>query len=149
LDNSSWFVWHPGTREERRTYPKEHFIAAVKLILEAWPGKVVVTGSKEEIALANEVVHELGDRGVSLAGQLSLGELAALIRLSPLLVSSNTGPVHLSAAVGTPVVDVYAKTNMQHTPWQVPATVLFYDVPCKLCERGICPARISWSSRNG
>jgi ADP-heptose:LPS heptosyltransferase len=42
-------------------------------------------------------------------------------------------------AVGTPVVDLYALTNPQHTPWQIPHRVLFADVPCKYCYKSVCP----------
>jgi ADP-heptose:LPS heptosyltransferase len=76
----------------------------------------------------------------SLAGQLSLDELAALLAAAPLLIANNTGPVHLAAAVGTPVVDLYALTNPQHTPWQVPHRVLSHDVPCRYCYKSVCPA---------
>ena len=48
-------------------------------------------------------------------------------------------PAHLSAAVGTPVVDLYALTNPQHTPWGVPHRVLFRDVPCRYCYKSVCP----------
>jgi ADP-heptose:LPS heptosyltransferase len=59
--------------------------------------------------------------------------------MATVVVSNNTGPVHLSAAVGTPVVDLYALTNLQHTPWMVPSRVLFHDVPCKGCLKSVCP----------
>jgi ADP-heptose:LPS heptosyltransferase len=55
-----------------------------------------------------------------LVGGLDLGELAALIALAPVLIANNSGPAHVAAAVGTPVVDLYALTNPQHTPWGVP-----------------------------
>ncbi|MGH9159782.1 MAG: SDR family NAD(P)-dependent oxidoreductase, partial [Vicinamibacteraceae bacterium] len=58
---------------------------------------------------------------------------------APLLVSNNTGPVHLAAALGTPVVDLYALTNPQHTPWRVSSRVLFQDVPCRYCYKSVCP----------
>ena len=45
----------------------------------------------------------------------------------------------VAAAVGTPVVDLYALTNPQHTPWAVPNRVLFHDVPCKYCYKSTCP----------
>jgi ADP-heptose:LPS heptosyltransferase len=46
----------------------------------------------------------------------------------------------VAAAVGTPVVELYALTNPQHTPWQVRSRVLFQDVPCRFCFKSICPA---------
>ena len=75
----------------------------------------------------------------SLAGRLELPHLAALLERAPLLLANNTGPVHLAAAVGTPVVDLYALTNPQHTPWGVPCRVLYEDVPCRFCLKSVCP----------
>jgi ADP-heptose:LPS heptosyltransferase len=65
--------------------------------------------------------------------------MGALLALAPLLIANNTGPVHIAAAVGTPVVDLYALTNPQHTPWGVPNRVLSHDVPCKYCYKNVCP----------
>ena len=76
---------------------------------------------------------------VNLAGALELGELAALIGHAKVLVSNNSGPVHIASALGTPVVDLYALTNPQHTPWQTPHVVLHHDVPCRWCYRSVCP----------
>jgi ADP-heptose:LPS heptosyltransferase len=76
---------------------------------------------------------------MNLAGQLGTEELAAVIDAATLLVSNNTGPVHIAAATGTPVVVLYALTNPQHTPWKVPSRVLFHDVPCRNCYRSVCP----------
>src|SRR5205085_708073 len=85
------------------------------------------------------VVAYAGAGACSLAGRLGLPQLAATIELAPLLISNNTGPVHIAAALGTPVVDLYALTNPQHTPWQVPSRVLSHDVPCRNCYKSVCP----------
>src|SRR5207302_817299 len=95
--------------------------------------------SASETELVEQVRGEMGLRSFSLTGCLDLEELAALLALAPLLISNNTGPVHVAAAVGTPVVDLYALTNPQHTPWAVPHRVLFHDVPCKYCYKSVCP----------
>jgi ADP-heptose:LPS heptosyltransferase len=55
--------------------------------------------------------------------------LSALISLAPVVVSVNTGTVHIAAAVGTPVVVLYALTNPQHTPWKVPCKILPFHIP--------------------
>jgi ADP-heptose:LPS heptosyltransferase len=75
----------------------------------------------------------------SLPRAVDVVELAALIDAAPLLIAGNTGPVHIAAAVGTPVVDLYALTNPQHTPWAVPSVVLYHDVPCRWCYKSVCP----------
>ena len=56
-----------------------------------------------------------------------------------MLFRSNTGPAHIAAALGTPLVDLYALTNPQHTPWQSPSRVLYHDVACRNCYRSVCP----------
>ncbi len=76
---------------------------------------------------------------VAFVDTLDLGELGALIAAAPLVLTNNTGPAHLAAAVGTPVVDLYALTNPQHTPWAVPNRVLSHDVPCRNCFKSVCP----------
>lgn len=101
--------------------------------------RIVITGDAGEVALAERVQRAGGLPDRSLAGRLELGELGALIEAAPLLLTGNTGPAHLAAAVGTPVVDLYALTNPQHTPWRVPSRVLSCDVPCRWCHRSVCP----------
>src|SRR4029079_15252672 len=76
---------------------------------------------------------------VPIAGVLDLAHLAALLAVAPVLIGNNSGPAHLAAAVGTPVVDLYALTNLQHAPWGVPSRVLAHDVTCKGCRKSVCP----------
>jgi ADP-heptose:LPS heptosyltransferase len=68
-----------------------------------------------------------------------VADLAALISRASLLIANNSGPAHIAAATGTPLVDLYALTNPQHTPWRVPHRVLSHDVPCRDCLRSVCP----------
>jgi len=138
-----WIVLHPGASAPSRRYPAEHF-AAVAQRLAALPEaagglQLVFTGEAHERALIDAIRSRVDASVASLAGELSLGELAAVIAQAALLVANNTGPVHLAAALGTPVVDLYALTNPQHAPWQVPHRVLYHDVPCRFCYRSECP----------
>ncbi|HEY7327770.1 MAG TPA: HAD-IIIA family hydrolase [Gemmataceae bacterium] len=75
----------------------------------------------------------------TLAGCLNLTGLVALIGQTPLLITNNTGPEHIAAAVGTTFVDLYAQTNQQHTPWMTPHRFLYNDVPCEDCFKSGCP----------
>ena len=133
-----WIVLHPGASASSRCYPPQHWRALAQLLAAQLQCPLLFTGSEQEAPLVDEI--SAGVPGAhSLAGRLDLGKLAALIALSPLLISNNTGPVHIAAAVGTPVVDLYALTNPQHTPWQVAHRVLFHDVPCRFCYKSVCP----------
>ena len=66
---------------------------------------------------------------------LTLEEFVCLIKNAPVLVSVNTGTIHIAAAVNTPVIVIYAQTNPQHTPWQVPCEVLPFAVPAHARSR--------------
>jgi ADP-heptose:LPS heptosyltransferase len=128
-------VVHPGASASSRRYPPESYARALELL----GCEVVFTGDAAERDLVEGVRAIMGVRSRSLAGQLSLAELGALIEAADLVICNNTGPAHIAAAVGTPVVDLYALTNPQHTPWQVESRVLFHDVPCRNCYKSVCP----------
>jgi lipopolysaccharide heptosyltransferase II len=136
-----YIVVHPGASAPSRRYPAERLGSAVKLIAQRLPLPVVYTGSADEASLVARARASAGDgvAQVDLAGALSLGELAAVIGSAAVLIANNSGPAHIAAALRTPVVDLYALTNPQHTPWRTPARVLFQDVPCRNCFKSVCP----------
>ncbi len=134
-----WVVIHPGATAASRRYPPEKFALVARSLVLDQGIQVIFTGTEPERELVTAIQTAMGVPSNSLGGCLNLAELAAVLSLAPLLISNNTGPVHIAAAVGTPVVDLYALTNFQHTPWGVANRVLFHDVPCKLCYKSICP----------
>jgi lipopolysaccharide heptosyltransferase II len=134
-----WVVIHPGATAPSRRYPPEGFAAVARRLVHDLGCQVIFTGTASERDLVESIQDAMQEESHALVGSLDLSQCAALIALAPLLISNNTGPVHLAAAVGTPVVDLYALTNPQHTPWLVPHRVLFHDVPCKYCYKSICP----------
>jgi lipopolysaccharide heptosyltransferase II len=134
-----WIVVHPGASAPSRRYPFESFAAVARELVLDNDYQLVFTGSAGEVALIDAILDIAAVPAISLAGQTNLEELAAVLSLCSLLISNNTGPVHLAAAVGTPVVDLYALTNPQHSPWCVPHELLFHDVPCKNCYKSVCP----------
>lgn len=134
-----WVVIHPGATAVSRRYPPEGFAEVARSLILDRNFQVLFTGIESEKELIATIQKAVNVTSHSLVGCLNLTEMAALIQLAPLLISNNTGPVHIAAAVGTPVVDLYALTNPQHTPWAVPNRVLFHDVSCKFCYKSICP----------
>lgn len=103
---------HPGSGGSAREWSAENFGLLAARIAEDPAVRVAVTGTAPEAEKVGRVVRASGGRAVSLAGRLSLAELAGLIRHSRVFVANSTGPVHVAAAVGTPVVGLY--------PWQTP-----------------------------
>ena len=134
-----WLALHPGASASSRRYPPELFAQVVRSLFRDHGIEVVFTGLPGEQELVDSIRTQANVPSHSLAGKLNLGELAALLGAAPLLISNNTGPAHVAAAVGTPVVDLYALTNPQHTPWGVPHRVLSHAVPCANCYKSVCP----------
>lgn len=134
-----WIVVHPGSTAPSRRYPAELYACVVQRLVDRHRLQVVLTGSEEECHFVEEIQEASRVASVSLAGELSAGQLAGLLAQTRLLVANNSGPVHIAAAVGAPVVDLYALTNPQHTPWGVPHRVLSHDVPCRNCFKSVCP----------
>jgi ADP-heptose:LPS heptosyltransferase len=137
----SWVVVHPGASAPSRRFRAEGFAEVARSLLLEFGVYTVFTGLRNEKRLVERIQAMMDVPSFSLVGKLNLAELAALLQRAPLLISNNSGPVHIAAAVGTPVVDLYALTNPQHTPWGVPHRVLNHDVPCKFCYKSICPEK--------
>lgn len=135
-----WLILHPGVSEARRRYSATGYAIAGHRISQYLGCRILVTGVSAEAEIVQTVAQGIGPAAVPLAGVFSLEEYINLVDMAPMLITNNTGPVHMAAALGTPVVDVYAATNPQHTPWQTPHRLLTFDVECKACARNICAA---------
>jgi lipopolysaccharide heptosyltransferase II len=134
-----WILLHPGASAPSRRYPADKWIEVIRELDARGAGALVLSGSTDELALVDQIRAGCAVPVHSFAGMLDLGQLGAAIRLASVMVSNNTGPAHLAAAIGTPLVDLYALTNPQHTPWQVEHRVLFHDVACRFCYKSVCP----------
>lgn len=134
-----WAVIHPGASAPSRRYPAEGYAQVARTLVRRYGWQVIFTGSTGEFELIEHIRLLMGVPSHSAAGRIELPALCALIDAAPVLIANNTGPAHIAAAVGTPVVDLYALTNLQHMPWMVESRVLYHDVPCKHCYKSICP----------
>jgi ADP-heptose:LPS heptosyltransferase len=144
-DKRPLVVVHPGCSMPARTYPWEMYVEVIDLLVEQLDAFVVVTGSTDEQALVTNVLEgvQAGHQHsiLGLAGAFSFPELCALIQIADLTITNNTGPMHIAAALKTPVITLFALTNPpeQWGPWHVPHRLLYHDVPCRICYRRICP----------
>jgi lipopolysaccharide heptosyltransferase II len=123
-----WLVLHPGVSEIKRQYPAGQWIHVGKKIDVELGYQMVVTGVEKERPLAAAIAEAIGHNAYNLAGAFSVEELISLIGLAPLLVSVNTGTVHIASAMQTPVIVLYALTNPQHAPWKCKGVVLPFSV---------------------
>ncbi|SSW67126.1 Lipopolysaccharide core heptosyltransferase RfaQ [Achromobacter veterisilvae] len=139
-ERGGWICAHAGATAPSRRYPARMMMQAL-IGLRGDGRRILLLGGHEDPALAGALAdaRRLLPGLIDLSDRLTLGELGAALEAAALMICNNSGPAHVAAALGVPVVDLYALTNPQHTPWQTPARVLNRDVPCKYCYRSVCP----------
>ncbi|MFF1830026.1 glycosyltransferase family 9 protein [Paenarthrobacter sp. NPDC058040] len=133
-----YIVVHPGAAAPARAWPVLHHAAAVEL-LEAYGHRVVVTGGPNETSLTATVA---GPSALDLGGKTPLRTLAAVLEGAAVVVTANTGPAHLAAAVGTPVVSLFAPVvpAIRWAPYGVPMELLGdQEAACKNSRARTCP----------
>ena len=130
-----------GSSWESKQWPPERFAAlALRLVAERNVASVLVGGPGERAA-ADAILSRTGTAPVfDLTGKTSLRELAALISVSTFAVGCDSGPMHIAAAVGTPVISLWGPTNpFRSGPYQNEANALQSTIGCAPCERRVCP----------
>jgi len=138
-------VLHPGCSMPARTYPWEMYAEVVDLLVRQLDAHIVLTGTEAERPLVDAMFNRLEpttrEHVLAAAGTLTFPALCALIDTADLTITNNTGPMHISAALTTPVVALFALTNPpeQWGPWRVPRRLLWHEVPCRFCYSRVCP----------
>lgn len=138
-------VIHPGCSMPARTYPFDMYSQVLDLVIERLGATIVVTGTQDEQALVEQVLDKVQEHNrkeiLACAGTLPFPDFCALIEAADLIITNNTGPMHIAAASKTPVVALFALTNPpeQWGPWRVPHKQLYHDVSCRICYKRICP----------
>jgi ADP-heptose:LPS heptosyltransferase len=135
---SGYVVVHPGASAPARQWPAQRCAQTVRALTDAGH-RVLVTGSPDEGDLTAGVA---GDTGIDLGGRTDLRMLAAVLDGARVVVVGNTGPAHLAAAVGTPVVSLFSPVvpAARWAPYGVPTVLLGdQDAPCRDTRARRCP----------
>lgn len=138
-----YVVVHPGASVPARAWPADRHAELVDVLV-ARGRRVVVTGSKAERDLTAAVVGAPRPEVIDFGGRTDLAGLAHVLAGAEVVVVGNTGPAHLAAAVGTPVVSLFAPTvpPARWRPWAVPHVLVgFHDIGCAGCRARECPVR--------
>ena len=125
----------PGAAHETKRWPIEHWIELVRRIT-ATGADVVVLGGPDDAGAARTIVDAAGDNVGGVAGLLGLQETGAVIRRAEVLISGDTGVMHMATGVGTPVVALFGPTVRQFGffPYRSPAAVVELELPCRPCS---------------
>ncbi|MDT5271099.1 MAG: heptosyltransferase [Acidobacteriota bacterium] len=131
----------PGSTNSRaKRWPAERFAAVADMFKERVGADVVLLGAREEMDISEEVAQHMRVPPVVLTGKTDLAQTAAVLKASDLLVTNDTGPAHVAAAVGCPVVVIFGPTNPITTqPFSTSAEVVRHPPDCAPCMLRDCP----------
>lgn len=104
-------VLQPGSTDPRRCWPAPRFAELGDMLAQSG-ARILVNGSPDEAGLVDAVVEAMRQPAIGLAGKLGLGGLCGLLSRARLLVSNDTGPLHLALALGVPSVGIFWLTNL-------------------------------------
>jgi len=122
----------------KRWYP-DRFAAVADTLSGEWGAGVVVVGSTAETPLAGEIETGMRNPPVNLAGKTTVRELMALLSLSSFLITNDSGPMHIGAALGVPLVAIFGPTDWRRTsPWSGRAKVVRAQIDCSPCRLRVC-----------
>ena len=140
LENERFVVVHAGAKRQTNQWPLERFASIADEIIHHWGTRVVLTGGPSELPLVKQLVSMMRASPSVLCGEIDLPRMAALLERASLYVGNDTGPMHLAAAVGTPVVSIFGARDFPERwyPGGVGHSVLRRDVPCSPCFKEVC-----------
>ena len=141
LGHGPYVVVHPGTSVPARAWSPERHAELVDTLV-ASGRRVVVTGDTAERPLTARVAGPTRDQAVDLGGRVEVGGLVEVLAGAEVVVVGNTGPAHLAAAVGTPVVSLFSPVvpAARWRPWGVPHVLLGdQGAACAGSRARVCP----------
>jgi 3-deoxy-D-manno-octulosonic-acid transferase/heptosyltransferase-1 len=134
---------NPSTRWESKLWRRDRFAELADRIIDDFDAAVVFTGSAADRDLLASIITAMKHTAVNLAGRTTLKELTVLYTKCALAVTTDTGPMHLAVAAGTPVVALFGPTAPWRTgPYGAVHKVVRTELKCSPCFKRQCPTRI-------
>jgi ADP-heptose:LPS heptosyltransferase len=139
--NGPWIGIHAGARPSSRRWPVPYFAAIADDLALKYNAQIILTGSADEKEIVQAVEAHMKIRPLNVAGETSLGGLAALISELDLFVSNDTGPAHIANALDTPSITIFGPAD--HRRWapldQERHPIVRHAVECSPCSYSDCP----------
>jgi heptosyltransferase-2 len=141
---------NPGsTYGEAKQWLPERFGELAKRLYKNNRCDIIIFGDKDSSLLAGEINNGLENKAIDVTGKTDILQLTALLKECDLLVTNDTGPMHVACAVKTPVVAIYGSTNQADTsPLGRDAVIIKKDIPCSPCLKRICPEKHHMCMKN-
>jgi heptosyltransferase I len=140
IRNSQLILLQPGARWENKRWPAKYFAELVRRLAEKFPeAHFAILGNGEDKPLGEIISRAASERCLNLCGETSLPEMIEWVRLCDLMVTNDTGPMHVAAALGKPLVALFGPTEPRRTgPYGQLENVLRLDLPCSPCLKSVC-----------
>ena len=138
--SAPWIVLQPGARWINKRWPAEHYAELIRQIAALHPHfKFAILGADTERELGAVLAQADFRRCLDLTGKISLPEMVEWIRLSQLMITNDTGPMHVAAALGKPLVAIFGPTEPRRTgPYRQLRGVVQSRLPCVPCMKPRC-----------
>ena len=139
-DGTRWIAVQPGARWENKRWPVEYFAGLVRLVAQQYPDtRFAILGSKEDQSLGEAICRSAKPRCLNLCGATSLPEMIEWLRRCEFMVTNDTGPMHVAAALNKPLVALFGPTEPRRTgPHGQLENVMRIDLPCSPCLKSHC-----------
>jgi len=142
-ENDPLLIINPAASCPSRIWPYERFAEVADKLVEKCGFKVLVIGGPKETLAAGNVIKYMRKTAIDVAGKTSISQLASLLKRGRLLISNDSGPVHIASALGIPVVSIFSRSQkgLSPTRWGPLGKfdkVLHKDVGCVGCLAHNC-----------
>jgi len=134
-------AFHLGSKPlfVQKYWPIVNFAAVGDALMKQYGAKIVVVGAEHERRLAGKLTQKMEEKPIDLTGKTSLLQLAALLERCHLFIGNDSAPMHIAAAVGTPVIGLFGSSEPQwYAPYGDNCVVLYKDLPCSPCAHIHC-----------
>ncbi len=141
LPDDTWVAINPGATygSAKRWFP-ERFAVVADSIAEEFSLRILIVGGPNEGSIAEEVTANMRKQPLNLAGKTSVRQLMALLSQCRLLVTNDSGPMHVAAAFGVPIVAIFGSTDHTTTSPLAPSCrIVRKATECAPCLRTECP----------
>lgn len=140
VELARWIILQPGARWQTKRWPVDSFVELVRRFpAEEHGARFAILGGEEDRPLGAAIAQAAPHTCLDLTGRLSLPEMLEWLRLSEVMVTNDTGPMHAAAALGKPVLALFGPTNPRRTgPYGQLGNVLQLKLDCVPCLRPRC-----------
>ena len=138
--NSKLILLQPGARWKNKRWPVQHFAELVCALAQKFPAaRFAVLGDQGDRPRGEIIFQAAPEKVLNLCGATSLPEMIEWVRRCDLLITNDTGPMHVAAALGRPLVALFGPTEPRRTgPYGQLQNVLRLDLPCSPCLKSTC-----------